>query len=98
MNFIKKTLDTIRGNKTYVAAVTTIVTAGLGYYNHELTQSAAVNMVVLAILAATLRSGISTESDKAVASAQDAARVAEEAKQQLSHVSTQVAEVKQQVS
>jgi hypothetical protein len=49
----------LRGKKTYVAALLAVIGAGAGYATGEATAAQAAQMAVTAVLAATLRHGIS---------------------------------------
>ena len=48
----------LKGKKTYLAALLTIIGAGVSYLNGDATVMQAAQMAVTAILAATLRSGM----------------------------------------
>jgi hypothetical protein len=48
----------LRGKKTYITTLLTIVGAGASYFTGEATAVQAAQMVVTAILASTLRSGM----------------------------------------
>ena len=48
----------LKGKKTYVAALLTVLGAGAGYATGDATAMQAIQMAVTAILAATLRNGL----------------------------------------
>lgn len=48
----------LKGKKTYIAALLTVLGAGAGYATGDATAMQAIQMAITAILAATLRNGL----------------------------------------
>lgn len=57
----------LKGYKTYIAAGLTSLTALAGYLTGDFSLAVAVQMAVTAVLSSTLRSGMNTAAEKAVA-------------------------------
>ncbi len=57
-------LDSLKGHKTYITAVVAVLTAIAAYIVGDASLIDTIQLVVLATLGATLRSGLKTEINK----------------------------------
>lgn len=58
----------LKGYKTYIVAGVTVITAVASYLVGDMSLAEAANLVVTAVIGATIRNGVSTTVAKAVAS------------------------------
>jgi len=61
---MRKAIDTLKGKKTYITAIAALLSAFAGYISGDVTLSAALQLGFQAILAATIRGGISSTANR----------------------------------